>query len=68
VSNHYRQRGDGEASVSGFGELLTAIVESPNWITGAKQLVDHRKLKLDKLTSEDMWRIRNIVKKCSRKL
>ena len=59
---------DGEASVRGFNELLTAIVESPNWITGAKQLVDHRKLKPDMLTSEDVRKIKNIVKKHAKKL
>jgi hypothetical protein len=25
----------GEASTGGFSELLTAMVESPNWTTGA---------------------------------
>jgi hypothetical protein len=59
---------DGEASVRGFDELLTAIVESPNWITGSKQLVDHRKLKPEKLTSEDVRRIGDIVKKHAKKL
>lgn len=59
---------DGEASVQGFDELLTAIVESPKWITGSKQLVDHRKLKPERLTSEDVRRIDNIVKKHAKKL
>jgi hypothetical protein len=59
---------DGEASVRGFDELLTAIVESPNWITGAKQLVDHTKLNPDMLTSEDVRKIKNIVKKHAKKL
>ena len=59
---------DGEASVSGFDKLLTAIVESPKWIPGTKQLVDHRKLKHDKLTSEDVQKIEAIVKKHGKKL
>ena len=59
---------DGEASVRGFDELLTAIVESPNWITGAKQLVDHRKLKSDMLTTEDVRKIKNIVMKHANEL
>ena len=59
---------DGEASVRGFDELLTAIVESPNWITGSKQLVDHRKLKPEKLTPDDVRSIGNIVKKHAEKL
>ena len=59
---------DGEASVRGFDELLTAIVECPNWITGSKQLVDHRKLKPEKLASEDVESIGDIVKKHANKL
>jgi hypothetical protein len=59
---------EGEASVRGFDELLTAIVESPNWITGTKQLVDHRKLEPEKLTSEDVRRIEYVVKKHAEKL
>jgi hypothetical protein len=59
---------EGEASVRGFDELLTAIVESPNWIPGTKQLVDHRKLEPEKLTSEDVRRIEYVVKKHAEKL
>lgn len=59
---------DGEASVRGFDELLTEIVESPTWIAGTKQLVDHRKLKPEKLTSEDVRRIEDIVAKHAKKL
>ena len=59
---------DGEASVRGFDELLTAIVESPNWTTGSKQLVDHRKLKFQKLASEDVRRIGDVVKNHANKL
>lgn len=61
-------RTEGEASVRGFDKLLAEIVDSPNWKTGTKQLVDHRKLMLDKLTSEDMRTIKDIVKKNSNKL
>ena len=53
----------GEASIRGFDELLTAIVESPKWKTGTKQLVDHRKLLLNKITLDDMRIIEHIVKK-----
>ena len=59
---------EGVASVGGFDELLTAIVESPEWITGAKQLVDHRKLKPEMLTSEDVLKIKDIVKKHAKML
>lgn len=59
---------DGEASVREFDELLTALVKSPKWVTGAKQLVDHRKLNADKLTSKDVEEIKDIVKKHAKKL
>jgi hypothetical protein len=59
---------DGEASVNGFDELLTAIVSAPQWTIGTKQLVDHRKLILQKLTADDMRAIKDVVKKISTKL
>ena len=59
---------DGEASAHGFDELLTAIVESPNWVSGTKQLVDHRKLKPEMLISEDVKKIKDIVKRHAKKL
>lgn len=59
---------EGKASVSGFRELLTALVENPAWTTGAKQIVDHRKLETRKLTSEDMWKIKDIVETHAKKL
>ena len=58
----------GEASIQGFDELLTEIVESPNWKTGIKQLVDHRDLILHKLSPDDMQAIEKVVKKHSEKL
>jgi hypothetical protein len=61
-------RTDGEASVAGFRELLTALVNEPRWETGLKQLVDHRKLILDKLTAGDMREVKNVVKKNAEKL
>ena len=59
---------EGEASAAGFDDLLTEIVESPDWITGTKQLIDHRKLNPDNLTAEDVRNIRDIVKKYAGKL
>ena len=58
----------GEASIIGFDKLLKKIVESPSWKTGTKQLIDHRKLALEKLTTDDMRTIKDIVKKNSEKL
>jgi hypothetical protein len=58
----------GEASIRGFDKLLTEIVESPKWKTGTKQLIDHRKLILNKITPDDLRTIENIVKENSKKL
>jgi hypothetical protein len=58
----------GEISIRGFDRLLTAIVESPEWKTGTKQLIDHRKLIYDKITSDDVRAIEHIVKKNSKRL
>lgn len=59
---------EGEASVRGFDEMVTEIVASPNWETGAMQVIDHRKLIINKLTSDDMRAIKEIVRKNSEKL
>lgn len=61
-------RTDGKASVHGFDELLSALVNSPNWETGAGQLVDHRGLIVAHLTSENMQEINRIVAKHGQKL
>lgn len=58
----------GGASIRGFDKLLTAIVESPKWKTGTKQLIDHRELILNKITLDDMRTIENIVKKHIKRL
>jgi len=47
-------RTNGEASVRDFDDLLTKIVNSPRWVAGTSQLVDHRKLIMDSLTSANM--------------
>ena len=59
---------DGEASSRDFDDLLTKIVDSPRWVVGTSQLVDHRKLMMDNLTSADIQRIKYIVKKHIKKL
>jgi len=52
---------EGEASAIGFDELLTTLVNSPKWVTGTDQIVDHRKLLMENLTSDKMKIIRGIV-------
>jgi len=34
----------GEASDRDFDDLLTMLVNSPKWVVGTRQLVDHREL------------------------
>ena len=58
----------GKASVRGFDKLLTELADSPGWKTGTCQLVDHRELVVDHLTSEDMHGIKQIVEKHGKKL
>ena len=61
-------RTDGEALVSDFDDMLTKLIDSPKWVTGTDQIVDHRKLVGDNLTSNATVRIKNIVKKHSKKM
>jgi hypothetical protein len=58
----------GEASDHDFDDLLTELVDSPKWVVGTRQLVDHRELIMNNLTSNDMQRIKDIVKKHGKKL
>ena len=53
----------GEASVQGFDKLMSTLVNSPEWVTGTKQLVDHRKLSGAHLTTDEIQDIENITKK-----
>ena len=59
---------EGEASARGFDELLTKLVDSPEWVTGTDQIVDHRKLLGDHLTPNDVSKIKKMVKNHSKKL
>jgi hypothetical protein len=34
----------GEASDRDFDDLITMLVNSPKWVVGTRQLVDHREL------------------------
>jgi hypothetical protein len=61
-------RTEGEASARDFDELLTTLVDSPEWVTGTDQIVDHRKLLRDNFTLDKVREIKNIVKNHSKKL
>ena len=58
----------GEASDRDFDDLITMLVNSPKWVVGTRQLVDHRELIMKNLSSDSMQRIMDIVKKHSKKL
>jgi len=58
----------GEASVHGFDDLLTTLVNSPEWVAGNRQLVDHRKLSAEHLTNDDIQKIVSISKKYGEQL
>jgi len=58
----------GEASDRDFDDLLTMLVNSPKWVVGTRQLVDHRELIMKNLSSDSMQRIMDIVKKHREKL
>jgi hypothetical protein len=58
----------GEASVHDFDDLLKTLVNSPEWIKGTRQLVDHRKLSATYLTSKDVQEIENITRKYGHQL
>jgi len=53
----------GTGSARGFDEMMKALISAPEWESGAPQLVDHRKLDLSGLSSDDMRDIRDIIRK-----
>ncbi len=61
-------RTEGNASAQGFDNLLTTLVDSPEWKTGSRQLVDHRNLVIDSLSAEDIQKIEEVVRKHTKNL
>ena len=59
---------EGEALAKDFDVLLTTLVDSPTWITGTDQIVDHRKLMMDNVTPNEIKILEGIVKMHSKKL
>lgn len=49
------------AVVDDFYKLLKDLTDSPRWVKGAAQIVDHRHLDLSSMTPENMKSIRSIV-------
>ncbi len=52
---------EGEASVEGFENTLKALVGSPKWKPGTKQLLDHRSLNFEPLSTDDIRRIEHLI-------
>ena len=61
-------RTEGEALVRDFDMLLTTLVDSPSWVTGTDQIVDHRKLMMGNVTPNDVKILEGTVKMHSKKL
>ena len=56
------------AVVDDFYKLLKDLTDSPHWVKGAAQIVDHRHLDLSKMTPENIKTIRSIVEFYSERL
>ncbi len=59
---------EGEPSIEDIESLFKALVDSPNWKPGTKQLYDHRKSILRDFSSDGMRRMADITKKYGNKL
>ena len=68
MSEYVLIRTEGEASARDFDVLLTTLVDSPKWITGTDLIVDHRKLVMGNVTSNDVKILESVVKMHSKKL
>ena len=51
----------GQPSEHDFDTLLSTLVEAPDWIPGAHQIVDHRDLRVGELTLNLIERIYQVV-------
>jgi len=61
LPNYVLIKTDGEASVEGFENTLKALVGSPQWKPGTKQLLDHRGLNFEPLSTDDIRKIEHIL-------
>ena len=55
-------RTSGPADVSGFERLMLALLNSPGWITGTPQVVDHRGLDLTVIEPSEVKKVVDIIK------
>ncbi len=59
---------EGLPSAEGFENIMKALVGSPKWRAGTKQLVDHRNLLFKDLSAQEMRQIVGVIRKYSAKL
>ena len=52
----------GKASLDGFAQLLKALTQSPQWVAGTAQLIDHRNLDLSTMSPATIGLISELVK------
>ena len=58
----------GPASVEGFRDLVKTLVESPEWISGTRQIIDHRNLDVTVIAPDELKAVRGIVEEFSEDL
>ncbi len=58
----------GPASVEGFRTMVKALVESPEWITGTPQIVDHRELDVTVIVPDELTAVKDILVEYSKEL
>jgi len=61
-------RTKGPASVEGFRIMVKTLVESPEWITGTPQIVDHRELDITVIVPDELKAVKGILDDFSKEL
>jgi len=58
----------GPASVDGFRSMVKVLVESPEWIIGTPQIVDHRELDVTVIVPDELKAVNEILQDFSKDL
>lgn len=61
-------RTNGSIEVEGVDKMMNDLLNSPEWITGSPQIVDHRELDLTGMVADEMKDIWGIIKNHSERL
>ncbi len=61
-------RTKGPASVEGFRTMVKTLVESPEWIAGTPQIVDHRDLDVTVIAPDELKAVKDILEDFSKDL